>query len=359
MKKLLIFLLAVLCLTLVSCGKEYEPVKSTEEEARVVYTMFLDGEVYVVRYELYRAFFLNNKSLVDGGDDSVWSSADAERYISEINEIIFDRIGDIYAVFSFAKSLDINPYSAVVEDTIYDYIVLSVEGNGGDIKGHGSYERFLVSLKEENMNYAVMELLLRYSIVYSLISEEYNGVTDEVLGQLPGNIEISRDEVFSYYMGDECARVLQMVCPDYEKMQEHKSRLAEKKTDKERALYIINQSTALHTDCIVDKEISGVIVGKYATDSTVYGEYTDKVFSLSVGASTDIVAVNDGTRTYYLAYKLEKTEEHFDRCYDAIKQSYIDNELGRRLESIKGALVGSIELYEAYNGINHSRISMD
>lgn len=357
MKKILLLVLAVLCLSLVSCSDvKYEPVESTKEEERVVYTMFLDGEKYEVKYELYRMLFLNNKSLVDGGDSSVWDSAVAGEYIEKINDLIYARAAEIFSVFHFASELGINPYSAAVNDKIYEYIVISVEGNGGDIKGHGSYESFLLSLTDRNMNYSVMELLLRYSIVYSYINEEYKGVEDEVLGQLPGNIEISRDQVFSYYMSDECARILQMVCADSAKMAEHRSRLAEKATDKERALYIIQQSTALHTDCIVDKEVSGVIIGKYAQDATRFGEYTKAALSLSGGELGDVFEISGDC---YLAIGLEKSEEHFDRCYDAVRQSYIDNEVGKRLENTKLALIDTVEAGGAYSEIRHALISMN
>jgi hypothetical protein len=356
MKKILLLVLAVLCLSLVSCSDDkYEPVESTKEEARVVYTMFLDGEKYEVKYELYRMLFLNSKSIVDGGNPSVWDSAEAGEYIERINGIIYERAAEIFSVFHFARELGINPYSAAVNDKIYEYIVLSVEGNGGGVKGHGSYESFLLSLKDRNMNYSVMELLLRYSIVYSYIAEEYEGVEDEVLGRLPGNIEINRDEVFSYYMSDECARILQMVCADESKMAEHRSRLSAKKTDKERALYIIRQSTALHTDCIVDKEVSGVIVGKYAQDAMRFGEYTEAALSLSGGQIGEVFEISG---EFYLAIGLEKSEEHFDRCYDAVRQSYIDNEVGKRLENTKLALIDTLEATGEYSQIQHALISM-
>lgn len=359
MKRVLILLALVFTAMLVftSCNEKYKPVESTEEESRVVYTMTIDGVKYEVKYELYRMLFLNNKELVDGGDDSVWSSDKKDEYVGRINEIIYDRAAEIFSVFAFARQLDINPYSVAVEDKIYEYIVLSVEGNQSDVQGHGSYEKFLASLKERNMNYSVMELLLRYSIVSSYVYEKYRGVTDEVLGELPGDIEISRDDVLAYYLGDDCARVLQMVSNDYDKMLQHKEKIKEKGDDDLAiALYMINNSTAVHTDLIVDKKSSGVVIGRYALDSNVFGEYADTVFALKNGELSDVVKV-DGEGCY-IAYKLQKTEEHFDRCYDVIRQSYIDNAVGHRLEEIKSSLISSMQLDKNHSSIDHAAISM-
>lgn len=362
MKKIIFLLICIFAtaLTLASCGRKYEPVKSTKEESRVVFTMEIDGEEYDVKYELYRMLFLNNKALIDGGDNSVWSSDKKENYIRKMNALVYDRAAEIFSVFAFAEELGINPYSAAVEDKIYEYIVLSVEGNQADYVGHGSYDKFLASLKERNMNYSVMELLLRYSIVSSFIYEEYRGVTDDVLGELPGNITISKEDVSSYYFDDECARVLQLITSDGAKATEHKAAMEKLPGPKGVALYIINKTTAVHTDCIVDKEVSGTILGKYALDSIVYGEYSDAVFSLSPGQFSEVIEINDeGKKSYYVAFKLTKSPEHFERCYDAIKQSYIDNEVGRKIEGKKRQLISSVEVQDGYAEIIHASIYMN
>ena len=357
MKKVLVLLTLTLITLLLftSCGDKYEPVESTAEESRVVYTMTLDGVDYDVKYELYRMLFLNSKSLVDGGDDSVWSSDKKDEYIAAIDEIIYDRAAEIFSVFALARKLDINPYSVAVEDKIYEYIVLSVEGNQADVQGHGTYEKFLASLTERNMNYSVMELLLRYSILSSLVYEKYRGTTDEVLGELPGDIQINREQLLAYYLGDECVRVLQIVSPDRDMMLTHKERMATKTSELDLALYIVQSSTALATDCIVDREVSGLVIGKYSLDTYDFGEYADTVFALSEGKMSDIIEV-DGN--YYIVYKLQKNEEHFDRCYDAVKLSYIDNTVGKQFGVEKSALLDSLKVGKDYSKIDHANISM-
>ena len=357
MKKILVLLCLVFAsvLLLGSCGQKYEPVESTEEESRVVYTMTLDGVTYEVKYELYRMLFLNNKSLVDGGDDSVWSSDKRDEYIAEIDKIIYDRAAEIFSVFALARKLDISPYSVAVEDKIYEYIVLSVEGNQADVQGHGTYEKFLASLKERNMNYSVMELLLRYSIVSSLVYEKYRGTTDKVLGELPGDIKIDRDEILAYYFGDECVRVLQIMSEEHDRIVTHRERMSKKASDLDIALYIVQSSTALATDCIVDREVSGLTIGKYSLDTYTYGGYADVVFALSEDELSEIIEV-DGR--YYVVYRLQKSEEHFERCFDSVKQSYIDNTVGKQFGVAKESLLDSLEIGKGYSNIDHANILM-
>jgi hypothetical protein len=352
MKRIIILLTCVFAtvLALTSCGKEYKPVKSTKEEAKVIYTMKIDGVTYEVKYELYRALFLNNKHLVDGGDNSVWSSANKSEYVAKIDKIIKERAAEIYSVFAFARKLNINPYSIAVNDAIYDNICASVEK-------HGSYEKFLESLKARNMNYAVMELLLRYNVVTELVYEKYNGATDELIGELPGEIEIKREDVLAYYESGDCARVLQMVSQEPEKMAAHRTAIINKgKEEVSIARYIINNSTALATDCIVDNKASGVIVGKYAYNTHIFSEYAGAVFALAEGETSSVIEV-DG-RDYYLAYKLLKSPEHFDRCYGMIRQSYINNEVGKKMYNARLGLLNSVEL-KKYSEIDHANISMN
>ena len=75
MKKIIAFLLSLIILAgLTACsGGGYEPVPSTDEEARVVMTLECDGKSYDVKYELYRALFLSHRDELDGGDRELWS----------------------------------------------------------------------------------------------------------------------------------------------------------------------------------------------------------------------------------------------------------------------------------------------
>ena len=88
-----VLLIVASLLSLFGCKKEkYPPVESTEEENKIVMRLQYQDKTYEVKYELYRAFFLNYKSQVDGGDESVWSGDNKAEYINKINELITAKI---------------------------------------------------------------------------------------------------------------------------------------------------------------------------------------------------------------------------------------------------------------------------
>ena len=147
-KAFLITIVSLLCmLSLSGCKDEYEPVESTEEEARVVMTFSANGQKYEIRYELYRALFLSNKSIVDSGDNSVWTSDGKDEAIAKINEIIKARAYEIYSTIHVAKQLGFDAYSKDSDKAVKEAVRGAVEGD--DIQlGYGSYEAYLAALKK-------------------------------------------------------------------------------------------------------------------------------------------------------------------------------------------------------------------
>lgn len=368
MKKILFLILTVsISLFLFSCSEtEYEPVESTEEESRVVMTLEIDGEEYEVKYELYRMLFLNNKSTVDGGDDAVWSSDSKDEYIEEINKIIIKCAADIYSALHLANEIGYDVYSEDADALVEEYIRLSVEGNDADITGHGSYEQYLASLSERNMNYAVADLIFRYSLALDAIDEYYIGTTDDVLGQLPGEFEVTESAVREYYFGEESARVLHLYfsedARDVSQMYTYRDIMESKSSELDVALYIINTGSPIVPEELIDtatRTVSGIMVGKYSFDEAYYSEYTETVFELDENRVSDVITVTDGETGYYIIYKLEKSENHFTKRYDDIKNSYLSNEIGKVLYGIRADLSDSAEYTDTYSEINHSSISMN
>ena len=364
MKKLLLPIVIILSLLiLVGCKDEYEPQKSTKEESRVVATVTVEGERYDIKYELYRALFLSNKAAVDGGDESVWSGENKDEYIDRINEIIFERAAEIYAVISLGRELGIDAYSKEIDEQIRELVRVGVEGNGADIEGHGSYGKYLESLKKQGLNYSVHDLLYRYSIVLTKIEEYYKGTEDKALGRLPGDIEIKREDVKAYYESDDCARIFHIYFEDGKSiypMSTYKAGLEGKSDDLSAALYIIqNAPHIVYTDLLLDEGVTGIMLGRYTLDLRAYSEYTAAAFSLAAGSVSDVITVTDGTKVNYLIYKLDKDNEHFDRCFDSVLNSYIDNEIGKSVSTIKGTLLSSLTKKDAYGDISHKDISMD
>lgn len=358
-----VLLVAMLSCALMSCNK-YPPKRSTREERRVVMTLSLDGEEYEIKYELYRALFLNYKSQVDGGNAGVWSSDQKNEYINKINTIIAKKAAEIYSVFHLAGKLGIDPYSKDVDKQIDEYIRISVEGNEADVIGFGGdYDAYLDALKQNNLNYSLQVLLFRYDITMNLINEYYKGYEDEALGHIPGDFSYTKDDVRGYYFSDSSSRILHAYLDEgygansRERIEYVREGMLSKTTDTEVALYIINNTAVTATDLIINKKVSGVMVGNY-TLGEVYSVYKDTAFAIEVGEVSEVIEINDGVTTYYVLYKLPKTEEHFADCYDDIASSYLDNKISELLADISSRLAGNVEYTKKYSKITHSEISM-
>ena len=363
MKKLIsiIMILATL-LGLTSCNK-YKPVPSTEEEARVVMTLNLDGEEYEVKYELYRAMFLAYKSLVDAGDPSVWSSANSAEYVAHIQTLIISRITDIYAALHHAKKLGINMYSKNVDSKVDDYVKLSVEGgiyNGETILGYGSYDAYLESLAKAGMNYSVSDLLYRYNIAIDLITEHYAGRLNEAGTAYEGGaLEYTEDDVRSFYFGKDSVRYMSaFIQSEYADARSRAdiirmAMLTYEGDDNKVAATIIGNTISSATDVK-----NGTLIGRYNLDEENYGDITKEAFSTPVGKVSHVIEVHTGaTAGFYILYPIEKTEEHLKANYAEIALTYVQNEMGRQLEIVQTALKESLGVTDAFRGIDHASIT--
>ena len=365
MKKAIVLIL-ILLITFGAVGcrsNKYPPQKSTKEESRVVMTLSLEGEKYEVKYELYRALFLSNRTSVDGGDRSVWSGESKDTYIAEINEIIKEKAARIYSAFHLAKILGIDPYSKEIDEKISEYIKISVEGNGETTGFGGDYDAYLKSLSDAGLNYSTQELMLRYSILLEKIDEHYKGKYDENLGYVNSKYNLSDEELRSYYFGNDSVRVLHAYMQDgvggdtVAKMESIREGIVSSESDIDAALYIINHTLVTPTDLIINKKVSGITVGRYAVDES-YLAYRSAAFSLGIGETSAVIEVNDGTKGYYVIHTLEKTEDHYVMCNEEIKESFFDNMISKKLVDITEGLKSSATYDNNYNEINHGDISI-
>ena len=360
----LVLVLATL-LTLAGCGSKYKAVKSTKEEARVVMSFSLDGEEYEVKYELYRALFLGYKGQVDGGDSSVWSGDDADKYVKEINELIVGRAAEIYSVIALAEELGFKPYSGDFDDEIEARIEMSVDGGGTVVGFGGDYDAYLASLKEMNLNYSVQTLMLRYSICLEMINEYYLGVEDAALGHLDGDFAFTKEDVKSYYMSDECVRIFHAfvgknkMSDSEERINTLRSDILAAENDTDIALLIINRTTAVTSDLLNGRKVTGIVLGQDTISDGIYAAYRDTAFSLEVGEVSEVIEIGGAEPGYYVIYVLEKSTEHFDSCYETVKNSYLDNVIGKKLDEISEKLMSSVEYSDDFNTIEHKSISMN
>ena len=367
MKKIIALVIALLMLFIISgCRQDdYEPQKSTEEESAVIYTLTAEGKKYEVKHELYRALFLNYKGEVDGGDSTVWSGENKDEYVARINEIILERASSIYSVIHLSDKLGLGPYSSETEEKITEYIRLSVDGNGADVVGfEGDYEAYLASLTEMNVNYSVQVLLLRYTLMLEKLNEYYVGTEDAALGHLDGEFEYTKEDVKKYYDSDECARVLQgfiqrdAVEGSLDRAKSLKYTVENSSTDINAALAIINTTTATPTDLIVDGKVAGIIIGKSTVTEPTYKSYTEALFALEDGQVSDIIEISGVDPGYFVIYRLEKTDEHFEREYDKVKLSYLNNKVGEELKNIEDSLTEDVNYSTNFEELSHADISM-
>lgn len=367
---LLLWVLILSTLLLSGCGDNfYEPVPSTEEEATTVMTLKIGNKSYEVKYELYRAIFLNFKSEVDGGDASVWSGADKDKYIAEIDKIILDYVTDIYATFYLAESVGIDPYSEDIGREVNEYINTSIEGgtiNGETYEGYESYEAYLEKLTELHLNYSVQSLLFRYSIVLDKLDDHYLGdyIDGEINdGDQAGALPLTEQLVRSFYDSDECVRVLrtyisESMSEDPNRPQVVRDAVAESAANGSEDH--VRETMIKYGALIPIHEMeNGYIVGKYNLDESFFGKMVDAAFALETGEVSEVVTVHDGLEYYhYVIYRAEKSDEHFKANYSSIAYIYLKNEVGKLLNDTSVKMTESVVRAEFLNGLVHSEISM-
>ena len=380
MKKIIAILLVFATIfALASCkknkNKTYPAVESTEEEARTVMTLSIDGKNYDVKYELYRAFFLTYKSEVDGGDETVWTGDDKAAYIDRINDKILDRVTEIYAAFAICERIGFDVYSKEVESKIQENVRISVEGGSygsATIEGFDNYDDYLAALKTMNLNYSVQTLLFRYAIAVDAIDTYYIGTSssDEVNYDISiGQLKYTEEDVRDFYFSDECVRVLRtsfqkgISYTPLEKAENLKNKLVNAATEydtlekKEEAVFKAIMSSELYANAAEIK--SGYVIGRHNLERGYFKDMTDAAFSISEGEVSDPISiVTDTENSYYILYKTYKSDEHFEENYEDIKYVYLMNFVGKISHGVADELKSSANFTEYLNNIDHSKIGM-
>lgn len=360
----LLLLTASLCMLTACGGKEYKPVASTEEEAKTVLTIRIGDKSYDVKYELYRAFFLNLKRTVDGGDESVWTGENKNEYVKKIDDLVLSQITDVYSVLYEAEKIGVDPYSSEFDKKVKKYVRIGVEGgiyNDLIIDGFGgSYSKYLDSLKAANMNYSVQDLLIRYSLAYDELNYYYAGyVKDEVTGELAGeHIEYTRDDVFDFYYSEDCVRVLRAYLPLTTQKDPEKLRL----DMIDAARYgddVVRQCVGEKSQTLIEDVDNGEVIGRFSLDTVYYGELINAAFGIGYSEVSEVITINTDTDSgYAILYKLVKTNQHFDDCYTDIREVYKQNEIGKILNTCASQMKSGVEITEFLKGLDRASISM-
>ena len=360
MKKIISLLLLLSLLTgLVACGGgDYAPVPSTDEEARAVMTFEYENEKYEVRYELYRALFLAHRDELDGGDGSLWTGEGSDGLIDRMNGLIADYAARIFGTLHLAKRVGIDPYSSEFDDLVREYVRLGVEGDGISVSGAGSYEKYLGMLREMGLNYSVQDLVIRYSIALEKLGEYYIGTHDDALGTVGGKLDADEEKLREYYNSDECVRVIRVYLQAAAYTEKRANEIRDEIALKSSAADVSNYAIQFTTSSF-EEIFDGIVIGAHAASDS-YAEYTEAAFSTGIGETSAVVPINTGSEDgYYIFYGVEKSDAHFEKNLESIKESYLDNEIGKLLDEVHDALAGSLKLTTDYYGIDHSKITME
>ena len=369
MKKLTaIFILISSLFLLVGCGDGYyEPKESSALESQVVMTIAFEDKTYSVRYELYRALFLDMKSSFDNGDDSVWSGDKKDEYIAKIDAKIKAKIADIYSVIHTASKIGIDVYSDEFDTAVKEYVKISVDGGYYDdvlVEGFdGDYDAYLESLKADYLNYSVQDLLLRYSIAFEKINEYYMGYVDgEFLeGFVPGKLEYTRDDVLEFYNDStRSARVIRAFLRK-EIFSKEQAELIRNEIIKKAAFgtdevasYIIGLSPTAGSEVA-----NGEIIGRHSLDAAYYSELEDAAFSLGYFEVSEVISISTGDlEGYTIIYKTNKSSEHFDACYDYIASVYVTDEIGKILDTAAEGMLSAMQNTPFLNSLDRSTVTM-
>ena len=363
MKRILALFMIVAVLLCTAGCKQYKPVKSTKLEKTKIATMQYEKEKYEANYELFRMLFLSAKETVSGNDPQKFEGENGAALLEEARVFALDRLYEIYSVFALCDALDINLYSRKVNKAVEESITVSIEGGFGaddqQILGLGSYEAYLANLKAfYYMNYAVQDLMLRYSYGISAINTYYYGTVDDYGNKSEeGALTYTDSQVTDFYNSADTRRVLLVFTQlGEEEAIKIRENMASKRTEQEVSDYMLKNTAADPEDAI-----AGLVIGKYSIDNSAYASITEAAFALAEGeTSAPIVGLNAaGIKGHYILYCAKKSEAHLTENRALVTESYLDNEIGKKFDEVKKALAASVSFTDFYNGLTLASIRMD
>ena len=103
----------------------------------------------------------------------------------------------------------------------------------------------------------------------------------------------------------------------------------------------------------------GYVIGRYNLDSAYYKDMTDAAFELEIGEVSECIdIVTDVENAYYILYKAEKSDEHFEENYESIRYIYLMNYVGEISHGVADDLRESVVYTDFLTGIDHASITM-
>ena len=360
MKRIITFFLVIaMSLSLASCQK-YEPQESTKLEKTRIASLVYGKETYHVNYELFRAMLLSAKETVSDGDLSKFESEEGASLLEEARAVALDKIYEIYATLALCDAMGIDLYSKKVNKKVEESITISIEGgyaeNGQYIVGLGSYEAYLENLKLFYANYAVQDLLIRYSYGVSALGSYYRGTYDDYGNRAEeGAISYTDSQITDFYNSEDTRRIF-LVFTQKEKADAEslRDKIDAQAGEEMVSAYILGHTTASEADAK-----DGLIIGAYTLDNNIYKDVTEAAFALKIGETSPIIpGLYDGYKGYFILYRADKSAENLEEIRAGVTKNYIENEIGKRFAEAKHALMESVSFTEFYSTLVLSSISM-
>jgi hypothetical protein len=244
---------------------------------------------------------------------------------------------------------------------VEESIEISIEGgyaeNGQAIEGLGSYEAYLENLKLFYANYAVQDLLIRYSYGVSALLSYYRGTYDRYGNQsAEGAITYTDSQITDFYNSDSTRRLfIVFTQKDAEDAGALRDKIAAQAGDAMVSAYLLGHTTASEADAK-----DGIVIGEYTLDAINYKEITTTAFALEEGETSQIIpALKDGEKGYFILYRAQKSTENLEEIRASVAKNYVENEIGKRLAEVKAALAESAQFTDFYKELVLAAISMD
>lgn len=312
----------MIALSLSSCTV----LSSTSREKEIVLTV---GE-YEVPYELY--YYLSENLKADNKEISD----------KELEEKVFEMIGEMYAVFSLAEDYGISYDDEYISSMVDDAVSLAIEECGSK----GDYKK---ELEESYMNDSVFRFL-----------EKHSRTADELLSAMIGSGKYPTDDdgIIALAASDEFICVKQILVMSEDSVSRGEDMYfstGEKHTEKE-AQEIAEKA---HEKAVAGEDFDTLVKeygeslymfnntdGYYVCRGMWEKENENAVFALDIGEISPVVKSSSG---YSVFLRCEKSDSYIKNNVDKIADDYYSAQynilLEKRIDSLE------IEKTEAYESI--------
>lgn len=302
------------------------PIKSTEEQARVVGTV--DG--YEVRYEELRYITLLHKASLDSkyGKYSTLDEDGKKAYEAELESRVLKDIENNYVILSLCKDYKIDTDSKKVNDHVQNTVEDIVNNDHG-----GSVDKYKAWLEKNNQTDAFLRLTVKTVHLESLL---YDHFVNNKIG-IEYNDE-NKDKFVQHVLAGEGESWIRTIHLFYPKQNDYYD-VSNSLTDANEALERLRaegddgQRLSLMMSLIGGAPFvngySTIENGFYFTEGAMGEDYENAAFALDVYGVSEIVDTEEG---YYVIMRVPMEENHVKRQVNELLTQYRYASLKRKMD---------------------------